>query len=183
MKHSIPLFLVSSFSTLLIAHDCSISLEPCWSNIEQKNTCQEKFGTKWVLIGSITFRKKSKEDIKLDAIQLHWQGDKIEQLSGSLYKKHPTKKFMPIEENLLCDGIWNSAHQQLTLDFSNRKQTLGPINIFYIVLSVPDTLETTLKKGHFLLTKTHLPQLFSDQHDELKLNIAQYIAQQTAAHS
>jgi hypothetical protein len=177
MKQTIPLFLIS-IGGFLIAYDCSISIEPCWANIEQKNTHQEKFGTKWILIGSITFRKKSKEDIKLDSLQLHWQGEKIERLAGSLYKKLPNKQFMAIEENFLCDGIWNSAQQYLTLDFSNHKQTLGPINIFYIVLSVPQQLENILKKGHFELTKSSLPELFSDQANELQLNIAQYFAQQ-----
>lgn len=179
MKPSIAVILISSLSTTLIAKDCSISMEPCWNNLEQKNTKQEIFGGQWILIGSITFRKRSKEEIKLDHIRLSWHGDKIERLNGSLYTKHPHKKFIPIEENLLCDGTWDTVSQNLILDFSNRKQTLGAINIFYIVLTVPEQLEPTLKKGHFSLTKSYLPEPFDTQQHELTLNIAQFINAQT----
>ncbi len=170
--------LISSFSTILTANNCSISLEPCWNNLEQKNTNKDAFGgRRWVHVGSLTFRKNLNRTIKLESIGLEWQGEKIEQLTGSLYKKLPHKKFIPIEENLLCDGTWDSTNQNLTLDFSNRKQTLGPLNIFYLVLTVPEQLEPTLKKGHFFLTKTHLPEPFGNQQNELTLNIAQFISQ------
>lgn len=179
MKHMVALLLTSLCSTVLIAHNCSISLEPCWNNLEQKNTKKEVFGGQWVLIGSITFRKKQlKEEIKLEHIDLCWHGDKIERLNGSLYKKLPHKKFIPIEANLLCDGTWDMSNQHLVMDFSNRKQTLGPLNIFYLVLTVPDQLEPTIKKGHFSLAKTSLPEAFGDLQQELTLNIAQFITKQ-----
>lgn len=180
MKPMVALTLISFYGTVLMAHNCSISLEPCWNNLEQKNTKVHVFGdTKWVLIGSFTFRKKQlKEEIKLEQIDLCWHGDKIERLNGSLYKKLPHKKFIPIEENLLCDGTWDNINQHLIMDFSNRKQTLGPLNIFYLVLTVPDNLESTLKKGHFSLAKTSLPEAFGNQPHDLTLNIAQFINKQ-----
>ncbi len=186
MKPSFILVIISSLSTVLSANNCSISLEPCWNNLEQKNTKKEVFGgQQWVHIGCLTFRKNVNKKIKLTQINLCWHGDKIEQLNGSLYKKAPHQKFIPIEDNLLCDSTWDNGNQHLMLDFSNRKQTLGPVNTFYLVLTVPDHLESTLKKGHFSLTKTCLPEPFSNHQHELTLNIAQFILKQseTSVHS
>lgn len=181
MKQAITLLIFTSIScTLFAEHAASITLEPLWQKLDKKNTNQDKFGGQWILVGSITFRNKSKEIAKLDRIKLHWHGEKIDRLCASLYKKLPDKKFYPIQDNLLCDSCWNKSQQYLTLDFSDRRQTLGPINIFYLVLTVPEDVEQKLKTGHFSLTKSHLPAPFmreneAQKNSELKLNIAQYM--------
>jgi hypothetical protein len=167
--------LIMVMSMMLTANDCSISLEACWSNLEHSNTHRDVFGGQWILIGIITFRKKIKDDIKLEKLRLQWNGAHLTHLSGSLYKKIPDKKFLPIEENFLCDGVWNRAQQHLTLDFHDKKQTLGPLNIFYLVLTVPHAIEDTLKHGQFSLAKACLPQPFATQEKDLMLNIAQFI--------
>lgn len=171
MKYSI--IIITLFSSLSAAQDCSISLEPCWNNLAHNNTDHKKFGGQWILIGTITFRKKSKEPIKLNKICLHWHGSAITQLAGSLYKKLSQNKFYPLQENHLCDSTWNTKQQRLILDFSKSKQTLGPLSTFYVVLTVPEALEPTLKKGHFSINKAELPSLLdTNQNNELILNLA-----------
>ena len=174
MKYTIPLLIISTATTLCIyAADCDIILMPHWDNLEKNNMIERDLGGQWILVGSITFHKKSKEVAKLAKISLEWHGDPINHLSGSLYKKNPEKQFMPIEDNLICDGSWNKRNQRLVLNFNDRKQTLGPRNIFYLVFSVPESIESTLKNGYFSLTQTNLPDAFYNNNQDLKLDLAQ----------
>lgn len=173
MKHSFSILVLTLTSTLLIGNECSISLEPRWESLERGNTAAQKFGGKWILAGSITFRKKCKDPIKLDHLCLAWHGPRLKNLSGSLYKKIPGKEFVPIEDNVLCDGLWNEKNQHLQLDFSDQSQNLGPLSIFYVVLTVPKEQEELLKQGHFTLVKHHLPEQFEEQGQDLDLNLAQ----------
>ena len=151
---------------------CQINLEPKWENLE-KNTKSKKFGGKWILVGGITFRKKSgvKEKCCLETMVLQWNGQPVEKLQGSLYVKLPEKNFLPIEENVLSDGQWNKANQTLTFTFTNRKQTLGPINVFYVVLTIPEELESVLQNGHFSLVTNTLPEPFQQAAKENKTNL------------
>lgn len=174
MKYTIPLMLISTVTTLCIyAADCDILLVPHWDNLEKNNMMERDLGGAWILVGSITFHKKSKEVAKLETISLEWHGDHINHLSGSLYKKNSEKQFMPIEDNLICDGSWNKRNQRLVLNFNDRKQTLGPCSIFYLVFSVPESIEPTLKTGHFSLTQTNLPEALYKNNQDLKLDLAQ----------
>ena len=174
MKYTVPLLLISTATSLcLYANECDVLLMPLWDNLEKNNMIERDLGGAWILVGSITFHKKSKQAAKLAKINLEWHGDPIENLSGSLYKKIPEKEFMPIEDNLVCDGSWNKRHQRLVLDFNDRKQTLGPRNIFYLVFTVPESIESTLKNGYFSLTQTNLPDSLYKNNQDLKLDLAQ----------
>ncbi len=141
-----------------------ISLEPCWQCLDDNNGSCAQFGGKWVLIGNITFKKRSlKDSIYLQQLRLLWTGPHIDTLSASLYKKNfdPTKKeFLPIDDYLVCDGIWNKVKQTLILTFDD-KQTLGALEVFYLVLTVPDSLEHILQQGSFALEKNDLPAPFA----------------------
>jgi hypothetical protein len=173
MKRKIILVIIvsGSLQAALIPSDCLVSVESHWENVES-NSHEKELGGKWMLIGSITFRKKSKEPTKLETMKLAWHGKHIDYLYGSLYKKLPNKKFMALEQNLICDGNWNIMRQELVLNFNDNKQTLGPINIFYLVLTVPDELEDVLKTGHFSVVQTALPTPFQSK-TQLNIDLAQ----------
>lgn len=174
MKYTVTLLLISTATTLsTYCQECDILLVPRWENLEKQNMIERDLEGKWILVGSITFHKKSKEYVKLEKLRLAWHGEQINHLSGSLYKKMPDKQFMPIEEYLVCDGSWNKRNQQLILDFPDRKQTLGPCNIFYLVFSISDTMEEPLKHGYFSLTETNLPDSLYRNDQDLKLDLAQ----------
>ncbi len=173
MKHQIMLAIFASSSLqAVIPSDCLLSVAPHWDNIERNCTHEKEFGGKWMLVGSITFRKKSKQQTKLESMKLAWHGKRIDHLCGSLYKKLPDKKFLPIEQNLVCDSAWNKARQELILNFKHNKQTLGPISIFYLVLTVPQEMEDTLRKGHFSVVKKELPTPFQSKANLLKIDLA-----------
>jgi hypothetical protein len=174
MKHQIMLVIIASSSLQAATpSDCLLSVEPHWDNIESNCTHEKEFGGRWMLVGSITFRKKSKEQTKLETMKLSWHGKHIDHLYGSLYKKLPDKKFLPIEQNLVCDSAWNKARQELILNFKHNKQTLGPINIFYLVLTVPHEMEDTLRQGHFSVVKKELPAPFQSKANLFKIDLAQ----------
>lgn len=164
----IILFTGSLSNTL---EDFSILLESKWQNLEHNQEKNKAFGGKWILIGSIIFEKKSEEVISINKINLQWNGDNIENLIGSLYKKHPEKNFIPIQDNLVCDGIWNKTKQLLMLKFDN-KLSLGPTTTFYLVLTIPEHIEPVLKKGSFCLEEHCLPDPFKHCAHKRQLSIA-----------
>lgn len=151
-----------------------VILEPTWQDLEHNPQKSKDFGGKLILVGKITFKKKeSAEPVYLNHLELVWQGAPIETLISSLYKQNldPNKKdFIPIEDYLVCDGTWNKRKQVLILNFDH-KHTLGPINTFYLVLTVPDSLEKIVQNGSFCIEKQCLPYRLkqSIQSDSLAL--------------
>jgi len=134
-----------------------VVLSAKWENLDNDPQKIALFGGKWILAGSITFKKRSSEMIFLDEIQLTWEGEKLDALVGSLYEKNDLSSlFLPIERYLVCDGCWRKSTQQLFLRF-NRTLTLGAVNTFYLVLTVPKEIEEKLKNGKFRMEKVGLP--------------------------
>jgi hypothetical protein len=179
MKHRVHrlLILVTTLNTFALVEkgktdDFSIIIESKWQDLEKEPAKAKEFGGKLILVGSITLKKRSKEHVSLSKIYLRWNGCQIENLIGSLYKKELDKDFHPIEEYLVCDGVWNKNKQRLLFEF-DEKQTLGPTNIFYLVLTVPEELEKTLKNGSFEIEHSCLPELLQQctVNQELALSI------------
>ena len=184
MKHVIyfiPIFLLTTTSSLYTtANEFSVVLEPKWENLEQNTKKTKEFGGKWILVGSITFKKNSKEPVNLSKIYLNWQGETIENIVGSLYKKKSDKNFIPIQDYLICDSAWNKTKQTLILKF-DEKQTLGPTTTFYLVLTIPENIETALKKGSFVIEKEYLPEQFKMYALQNNLPLALYTNPQTVS--
>jgi hypothetical protein len=128
------------------------------------------FGGEWVLIGSITFKKKSKKPVILDTISFRWNGEQITSLIASLYKKNSSKNFLPIDQNLICDGTWNRSKQTLVFNF-NEKESLNPMTTFYIVLTMPPDLKSCLQEGLFILEEQCLPKPFKHAIDPKNLTL------------
>jgi len=148
-----------------------IILKSKWQELDDNDSKCADFGGKWILVGSITFKKRSKNPVFVDEMNLRWHGELLDNLTGSLYKKTLGKDFLAIEENLVCDGIWNKTTQTLMFDF-DEKENLGPTTVFYLILTVPDTVETILKKGYFSLKNNCLPRPFKQCAQNEKLILA-----------
>lgn len=155
----------------LESNDFQLIIEPTWQNLERNTDSSKAFGGKWVLIGSITFKKKSKDSVELDRLELKWHGEKIDDLAGSLYRKSSHKDFMPIEDYLICDGTWNKAKQTLKLTF-DQQQTLGFVNTFYLVLTIPDHMDNIVKHGAFDIVSRALPEPFRVTAQQHKLSLS-----------
>lgn len=175
MKHLIrilfPIIISAIASTTYCLENFDICLKSKWQELD--NNCDRctNFGGKWVVVGSITFKKRSKEPIAIEAINLHWHGERLDQLIGSLYRKIPGKDFLALESNLVCDGVWNERKQTLMLDF-DEKQNLGPTTVFYLVLTMPSSIEPILKNGYFCLENDCLPRPFKHSTHNEKLFLA-----------
>jgi len=142
--------------------DYTITMQSTWKDLEQDPQQSKKFGGKWILAGTITFKKKAKDTIHLNRLYLQWEGPrKIENLVASLYTSESEAEFLPIQENLVCDGIWNKCRQTLIFNF-DEAESLGWRNNFYLVLTVQDQLEPLLKMGKFSLVSTMLPEPFQE---------------------
>lgn len=151
--------------------DFQIILEPIWQDLEGNRARSQQFDGKWILVGSITFKKKAKEAVNLSRLYLHWTGKKIGTLMGSLYRKNMDENFLAIEKNLVCDGTWNTGQQTLMLNF-DKQQNLSLVNIFYLVLTVPEDLEQTIRQGRFDLVDNCLPESFQPCTAHHKLSLA-----------
>ncbi len=161
MKYLIALLAcaVTMLPVICYGQEFQLIIEPVWRNLEQNDAQAKRFGGKWVLACSITFRKKAKQEVNLTRLYLHWKGAPLDYLLGSLYRKCPDKEFMPIEESLVCDGSWNKIQQTLRLTF-DQKESLGLSTIFYLVLTVPEQLEHLVRQGSFEIVKQALPEPF-----------------------
>lgn len=173
MKHYILSIIASTLLIPIIkAEEFNITLKSKWCDLDGNCTKAADFGGKWILVGSITFKKRCKDPVCIQTINLHWNGEKLDNLMASLYKKNPDREtFLPIEENLICDGIWNKNKQTLMLNFDERAN-LGPTTVFYLVLTVPEPIEEILKKGSFSLEQECLPKPFKQCAQNEKLSLA-----------
>lgn len=172
----VSLLLSYSYLLLLIplfayaAHDFDVVLEPLWLELGNSKKAEE-FGGKWMLVGSIIFKKRIKDPVCIGTIILRWSGDRLDNLIASLYKKNLNKEFLPIEDNLICDGSWNKSKQLLILNFEEQ-ESLGPTTIYYLVLTVPESLEPLLKTGSFCIDQECLPFPFQQCAHNKNLSLA-----------
>jgi len=170
MKRLVCFFLAVSMGTSIVAEirDFEVVIKPLWQNLEKSDCYCQQFGGKWILVGNITFKNKSKETVNLNRLYLHWNGSQITNLVGSLYTSKPDKDFLPIEDNLICDGAWNAAKQTLKLQFDS-DVSVGAMNVFYLVLTIPHELEQTVRHGNFEIIQKTLPAQFRAHDQELRL--------------
>jgi hypothetical protein len=161
MKLILGLALITTSLLIASTHsdDFQLIIEPTWHNLQPDSAKTELFGGKWILAGSITFKKKAKEAVNLNKLFLRWNGDHLDDLVASLYRKPPDKEFIPTQEHLVCDGTWNKVRQTLQLTF-DQNHHLGLYNTFYLVLTVPESLETLVKQGTFEIVHHLLPEPF-----------------------
>ena len=135
-----------------------IIIASTWEHLEEQDKHSQRFTGKWIKLGTITFKKNSNVNVHLDEIDLLWKGDKIDSLEATLYKqKISNKSFLPIEENLICDGTWRKDKQELLLKF-NKRESLASTNIFHLVITVSENLEKQLTNGEFELKAHCLPE-------------------------
>ena len=104
---------------------------------------------KCVWVSSITF--KSKKALKLTLIKLRWRGDRVNKLFASLFHKRDNElTVVPIEENLVSDGIWDKKKQEITF---NLDEKIVAVNKYYLVINFPYNCERALKEGFFVVSE------------------------------
>lgn len=150
---------VFTHCNIVTTDNFSIVVKPKWRNLDSNDKQSSTFGGKWVLVGSITFKKKSKEPLSLNTMTLSWNGETMDNLVASLYLKNSSREFIPIEQNLVCDGTWNKTKQMLIFNFEE-KETLAPKTTFYVVFTIPETIEPVLTKGFFTIEENSVPKPF-----------------------
>ena len=138
-----------------------LNLKPLWKNLDTNQATIEKFGGKWVLAGEIDLRKRTPEPLRLNKFVLRWQGKPLNNLVASLYKKELDKKFLLIQDYLVCDSSWEPTNQRLILHFDHQV-LLETRTIFYLVLTIPKEIETSIQEGSFMLESQTLPPLLKN---------------------
>lgn len=156
----------------MYSDDFCVSLEPCWRSLG--SAASEKsdiFGGKWLLVGVITVKKRVKESVSLCQLNFQWQGDYIDQLIGSLYCVAHDKKFLPTDDFLVSDAVWNHKKQQLQFKFNCATQ-LNTHTVFYLVLTVPEAVERVLRCGSFTIVQHCLPLQMQDALSKKNLTLS-----------
>lgn len=150
---------------------CELKVMAEWVDLDEKERT-ETFGGRWVKVATFIIKRRSKDTIPLQEINLAWNGEKIDHLDASLFrKKDPYGDFAPLEENLVCDGIWHNKDQILQLKF-NEREYLQPTTIYCLVLTVQQPLEKKLKTGHFALLSAKLPRQLQPAAEQKQFKIS-----------
>ncbi len=172
-RFSLVLLLVCTIAHSKAPHiqDCSITIESQWEDLENNKEKSQKFGGKWILAGTITFKKKCNAQVNLQEIRLQWHGKHIENLTGSLFTSKDFGPFKPLPANHIADSKWSKKTQTLMLKF-DRVISLHPTTVFHLVLTVPEDQEQLLK-GQFIIEPDYLPTPFQEaaQKDPLSINL------------
>ena len=148
----------------------SINITPTWKKLQKNHKKTKQFANQAILIGSITFKKRSNKHIWLDKLTLTWHGPHINNLFGSLYKKSPNDGFLLIEDYLICDGIWQTKQQKLILPF-NHHHTLSAVETYYLVLIMPQNIEHSIRSGKFTLDHSAFPEMLQPYISEQRLSL------------
>lgn len=150
---------------------CSIAIESHWQDLENNKERAQKFGGKWVLAGTITFKKNCNAPAHLSELHLVWHGTPMDHLQGSLFRAKNTEPLKPINEHHIADSIWSKTKQTLIFKF-DRSVSLHPTTIFYLVLTIPEEQEKGLR-GSFSIEPQCLPESFKEvvQQDTLSIHI------------
>lgn len=105
---------------------------------------------KWTWAGSITL--KSRNPVKLTMLVLQWRGDALDQIAASLYqKKERETVVIPIQKNLVCDGVWDKDKQQIVFSLNEK---IVAVNKYHLVLSYPKDIESKVRHGKFVVANT-----------------------------
>lgn len=138
-----------------------LTLKPEWHTLDTNPKTIEKFGGEWILAGVFDLKKRSPDPVKMNKLVLSWHGSHLDNLSASLYKKNSDHEFLPIQEYLICDSLWDVKNQKIIFNF-DKNLVLEPRTVLYLVLTLPHTIEPLVQQGHFILESKTLPTLLQN---------------------
>ena len=159
MQHFMTTLLLFVTPYTLLANStepCSVNFTGMWKEMTQHTPKNHRLNNQWIAIGTLSFHKKTTEEIPLKTIEFTWVGPTITNLHASLFRKEPHKPFMPIDKYFVCDGAWHPAQQRLSFQF-NDYQKLGCSQEFCLVLSCSHNLQELLRDGSLQLVTSTLP--------------------------
>jgi hypothetical protein len=166
MNHSLLVMSTCVLSSRLLfalaPHTCELNLKPLWQELQ---TDDQSLGGRWILVGTLTFRKKVLEPINLTTLMLSWHGNKIDTLQASLYRTEINEPFLAINDYWVADGGWSTEKQRLRFKMDHTKG-LSAITTFHLVLTVPANTEQALKTGFFAVERSHLPLQYQETHNQ-----------------
>ena len=130
-------------------HLFSLCSTPTWReyNLDNKKILFDKEKWAWTL----SFILKSKKPFQFTTLVLEWKGKKIDSLAASLDHKKERDTLIPIQENLVSQGSWNTDKQQLQFTFNEK---VIAVNKYHLMVSYPKRLEEQLKFGKFVIKNT-----------------------------
>lgn len=120
---------------------------------QQKNRNQNE---KRILISEINL--KSNDSTFIENLTAQWQGAAVGKMVASLYTKKLTdhKAPVPIDDNLICDGMWHAATKEFVFPVHKK---LVASDTYYLMLHVPAKFEAKLKTGSFKISQQEKPTL------------------------
>lgn len=132
----------------------SMLTTPTWKEYPITNKMLRFDKEKWAWTSS--FILKSKQPFKLTNLVLDWKGKKLDKVFASLYHKKERDSLIPIQKNLVCEGTWDAAKQQLMFSLNEK---IIAVNKYHLVLSYPKRLEPSVKTGRFVVRNTTMKKM------------------------
>jgi hypothetical protein len=161
MKHtvitlSISLTLHSLYGSSL--PPVTIIVQPQWNILEQP-LMYEEFNELWIEVATIFIKKRTSATLPLKQLAFKWQGPKLKQLHGALYEQPPHKnRLIATDQYVLEDSTWDSATQTLFFTFDPPLK-LTSLQTWHLVITIPESLEPTVRQGSLQLKADLLPPL------------------------
>ncbi len=134
-------------NAITLPSQLSLSTTATWKDFTLSPTHNQFRSKRLVWTGMITL--KSTQPINLQELHLQWRGEKIARLQASLYQKKETDNLLiPIQENLVCDGLWNARKQMLTFHLDKK---IVAVNKYYLFLNFAENDAYKVKHGAFII--------------------------------
>mgnify|MGYP000455679808 CR=1 FL=1 len=166
---SIPLNSFLTINCSELTAECSNQEIPGSKKLHKR---LDKPGFYEIKYATLTFKKKSQDQVYLTGFNLKWESkkeEKLPRLEASLFKVDSTNpdEFKPTPENLISEATWSDTQQELCFVIRDEKHmqkkiALTGISSFYIVLVVSPEIERKLHTGCFRLVPESLPEPFKN---------------------
>jgi hypothetical protein len=147
----------------IVSHQCELSVKPLWQKLQRDSASLQG---DWIVVGTLTFRKKLAEPVHLTTLALSWQGETLQNVQASLYRTEVNEPFFATDDYWVSDGIWSREKQQLFFKL-DRKKALSAITTFHLVLTIPLSLNAVFKSGFFKIDSCSLPTHYQNIGDEM----------------
>ncbi len=129
-------------------HACQITVTPTWSLLKSTPYQMECSGGNSIVIATITIKNRTKDRYFLSSLKLHWQGQPLNELNGSVYVHVVDQRYLPLEKYHIADGHWDTKSQTLYFDCLTPYK-LDPYIQFFIVINADQATEPLIQNGSF----------------------------------
>ena len=146
-----------SYTTIIAKAEkkpCEVSLTSDWKELDTS----KKFSSHWVMVGTLSIKKRMEHSLRLDSMLFAWHGPRITAIDCSLFRIPFAKNtIFATDENLIAQGIWSVSAQRMHFPFFHPEYIHDPIARYALVMTFDEKTGNMLKEGYFEIVPDNLP--------------------------